>query len=142
MTRELDNLVAQRQLKAEPSSAKEVEALLKRSATALTDARREDLAPASRFSLAYDAAFALASAALRLLGYRADVERGHRAVVFMALPHSVEAPPQLWSALVAAHRRRNAVEYTSAIAASTAEVADLLEQVKALDSLVRKAAAR
>ena len=55
MTRELDNRVAQRQLKAEPSSAKEIDALLERSATALTDARREDLASASRFSLAYDA---------------------------------------------------------------------------------------
>ena len=45
MASELDNLVAQRQLKAGPSSAREVDDLLKRSATLLTDARREDLAP-------------------------------------------------------------------------------------------------
>ena len=140
MTRELDNLTAQRQLKAEPSSTKEVDELLRRTATLITDARRADLAPTSRFVLAYDAAFTLASAALRLRGYRADAERGHRAIVFQTLPHTVGAPDGLWTALVAAHRRRNAVEYTGAVAASKAEVDDLLEQVKALDALLRKAA--
>ena len=115
--------------------------MFKRVATLLTDARRGDLAPTSRFALAYDAAFSLASAALRLRGYRADAERGHRAIVFMALPHSVNASTELWSALIAVHRRRNGVEYTSAVAPSKAEVEDLLVQVKALDALVRNAAA-
>jgi len=139
MTRELDNLTAQRQLKAEPSSTKEVDELLRRTATLITDARRADLAPTSRFALAY-VAFTLASAALRLRGYRADAERGHRAIVFQTLPHTVGAPDGLWTALVAAHRRRNAIEYTGAVAASKAEVDDLLDQVKTLDALLRKAA--
>lgn len=142
MTRELDNLVAARQLKAEPGSATEIATLLQRAASLLTDAGNAALSPASRFSLGYDAAFALATAALRLRGYRPDAARGHRVVVFQALPHSVGAPRELWAALAAAHDRRNTLEYSAALAPSLAEVADLLSQVKALDRLVRKAAGR
>lgn len=141
MARELDNLVATRQLKAEPASAAEVATLLQRAAALLTDAGNTALAPASRFSLAYDAAFALATAALRLRGYRPDDARGHRTIVFQTLPHTVEAPLELWSALAAAHDRRNALAYHAAMSPSQAEVADLLSQTRALDRMVRKAAA-
>lgn len=142
MTRELDNLVAARQLKAEPGSDAEIATLLQRAASLLTDAGNAALAPASRYSLAYDAAFALATAGLRLRGYRPDAARGHRVVVFQALPHTVDAPRELWTALAAAHERRNALEYSAALAPSLAEVVDLLTQAKALDRLVRKAAGR
>lgn len=142
MTRELDNLVAARQLKAEPGSSQEIATLLQRASSLLTDAGNATLAPPSRYSLAYDAAFALATAALRLRGYRPDAARGHRAVVFQALPHTVGAPPGLWAALAAAHDRRNAIEYSAALAPTQAEVADLLTQARALDRLVRKAADR
>lgn len=140
MSRELDNLVATRQLKAEPTSPAEVATLLQRAAVLLTDAGNAALAPASRFNLAYDAAFALATAALRLHGYRPDEARGHRAIVFQSLPHTVGAPPQMWSALAAADDRRNALAYHAAMSPSQAEVADLLAQARALDRLVRKAA--
>jgi hypothetical protein len=63
-------------------------------------------------------------------------------VVFQALPHTVDAPRELWTALAAAHERRNALEYSAALAPSLAEVTDLLTQAKALDRLVRKAAGR
>lgn len=142
MSKELDNLVAARSLKAEPSSPQEVQALLQRAASLLTDAGNVGLSPASRFSLAYDAAFALATAALRLRGYRPDAARGHRAIVFQTLPHTVRAPTELWTALSAAHDRRNAVEYTAALAPTRAEVDDLLAQARSLDALVRKAAGK
>lgn len=142
MSRELDNLVAARSLKAEPSSAQEVQALLQRAASLLTDAGNAGLSPASRFSLAYDAAFALATAALRLRGYRPDSARGHRAVVFQALPHTIGAPTGLWASLTAAHDRRNALEYTAALAPTRAEVEDLLNQARSLDALVRKVAGK
>jgi hypothetical protein len=142
MTRELDNLVAARQLKAEPGSPQEVATLLQRAASLLTDAGNASLSPASRYSLAYDAAFALATAALRLRGFRPDAARGHRSVVFQALPHTVDAPRDLWTALTAAHDRRNAIEYSAALAPSQAEVSDLLKLARALDGLVRKAAGK
>jgi hypothetical protein len=102
-----------------------VQALLQRAASLLTDAGNASLSPASRFSLAYDAAFALATAALRLRGYRPDTARGHRAVVFRTLPHSVGAPTELWAALAAAHDRRNALEYTAALAPTRSEVEEV-----------------
>lgn len=142
MTRELDNLVAARQLKSEPGSAQEIATLLQRAASLLTDAGNATLSPASRYSLAYDAAFALATAALRLRGYRPDAARGHRAVVFQALPHTVDAPAALWTAVAAVHDRRNAIEYSAALAPTQAEITDLLTQVRALDRLVRKAVGR
>ena len=113
MATPLDNLVAARQLKAEPSSPAEIDALLKRAAGLLTDAGNSALSAVSRFSLAYDAAFALATASLRMSGYRADAARGHRAVVFQVLPHTLKAPQDLWTALSTAHDRRNAVEYSA-----------------------------
>ncbi|GAB4468161.1 MAG: hypothetical protein OHK0044_09380 [Burkholderiaceae bacterium] len=140
MSRELDNLVAARSLKAEPASQAEVATLLQRAAALLTDAGNPALAPASRFNLAYDAAFALATTALRMRGYRPDEARGHRAIVFQSLPHTVGASTELWSALAAARDRRNALAYHAAMSPSQAEVTDLLSQAPTLDRLVRKAA--
>jgi hypothetical protein len=137
MAKPLDNLVGARQLKAEPSSPAEIDALLKRAAGLLSDASNSALGAPSRFSLAYDAAFALATAALRIAGYRVDAARGHRSLVFQALPHSVDAPAALWTALSAAHERRNAVEYSAALAPTAAEAGDLLTQAKNLESMIR-----
>lgn len=137
MPMELDNLVAARQLKAEPSSPDELDALLRRAAGLITDAGNAALGPPSRFSLAYDAAFALATAALRFAGYRADAARGHRALVFQVLPHTLEAPTELWTALSAVHDRRNAIEYSAALAPSVAEARDLLALTRKLDTMVR-----
>jgi hypothetical protein len=137
MAKPLDNLVGATQLKAEPSSPAEIDALLKRAAGLLSDAGNPDLGTASRFSLAYDAAFALATAALRIAGCRVDASRGHRALVFQVLPHSIDAPAELWTALSAAHERRNAVEYSAALAPTAAEAGDLLTQGKRLESMIR-----
>jgi hypothetical protein len=142
MAKELDNLVAARQLKAEPSSPAEIETLLKRAAGLLTDAGNSALGPASRFSLSYDAAFSLATAALRLAGYRADASRGHRVVVFHVLPHTLDAPTEFWTALSAVHDRRNAIEYSAALAPTDAEVRDLLSLARKLDVMVRARVAK
>jgi len=135
--KQLDNLVSARQLKAEPSSPAEIDALLRRAEGLLADAGGAALGAPSRFSLAYDAAFALATVALRMAGYRADAARGHRALVFQVLPHTAEAPTDLWTALSAAHDRRNAVEYSAALAPTDAEARDLLVQARKLDAMVR-----
>ncbi len=76
MATALDNLVVARQLKAEPSSPAEIDALLKRAAGLLTDAGNAALSPVSRFTLAYDAAFALATASLHAIGRAAAASCG------------------------------------------------------------------
>lgn len=131
----LDNLVRIGQLKLEPPSKEEIGSYLRKAAFYLRDAGREGMSPASRFMLAYDAAYALAFAALRAKGYRPDANRGHRAVVFQTLEATVGAPKELWVALDRYHTRRNASEYAGMVEASEAEADDLLELARQLESL-------
>ena len=85
---ELENLVAIGTLKREPCSAREFEGLVRSGAARLSDAAKAALAIESRFDLAYNAAHALALAALRSKGYRSD----NRYVVFQVLPFTVGLP--------------------------------------------------
>lgn len=81
---------------------------LMESATArLKDAQSDAISKESRFDLAYNAAHALALAALRSHGYRPD----KRYIVFRALEHSAGMPPGQWRILDKAHSTRNSVEY-------------------------------
>src|SRR6266496_5809271 len=86
---ELENLVKIGQLKREPPAAGEVEGLQRSGETRLSDAANPDLSLESRFDLAYNAAHALALAALRRHGYRA----GNRFLVFQTLAHTLGLPP-------------------------------------------------
>ena len=84
---ELDNLVRLGQLKREPPVASEIRGLLRSGEARLTDAANRGLSLESRFDLAYNAAHALALAALRLHGYRSE----NRFLVFQVLPHTLGA---------------------------------------------------
>ena len=75
----------------------------------LIDAEREELSLESRFDLAYNAAHALALAALRKLGYRSESES--RYLVFQCLQHTLDLPREQWRVLDEAHRKRNLAEY-------------------------------
>jgi hypothetical protein len=105
--RELDNLVRIGQLKAEPSARAELEGLLHSGNRRLTDAGRPELSLESRFDLAYNAAHALALAALRASGYRSQ----SRYLVFQCLQHTIDLPNEQWRVLDQAHRKRNLAEY-------------------------------
>ena len=65
---DLENLVRIGQLKTEPPAAGEIEGLQRSGEARLADATNPNLSLESRFDLAYDAAHALARAALRRLG--------------------------------------------------------------------------
>ena len=104
---QLDNLVRIGQLKAEPPSEVECLGLMRSGIRRLDDARREELSLESRFDLAYNAAHALALAALRLRGYRSE----SRYLVFQCLQHTIDLPNEQWRILDQAHRKRNLAEY-------------------------------
>jgi hypothetical protein len=71
MTFAVENLAGPgKALRAEPPDAKEFEGLRRMGLERLADAQRKDLALASSFDLAYNAAHALCLAALRWHGYR------------------------------------------------------------------------
>lgn len=104
---ELENLVRIGKLKRTPASYEEIAGLLQSAAERLNDADRADLSYSSRFDLAYNAAHALALAALRRAGYRSD----NRYLVFQSLAHTVGMAAEKWRVLAKAHERRNLAEY-------------------------------
>jgi len=104
---QLDNLVRIQKLKAEPAAEAEIEGLLRSGKARLDDAAKKSLSPESRFDLAYNAAHALALAALRWHGYRSD----NRYLVFQCLEHTLDLPKEQWRVLDRAHNKRNVAEY-------------------------------
>ena len=102
---ELDNLVKIGQLKAEPGTLAEFDGLVDSARKRLADARNESLSSESRFDLAYNAAHALALAALRRCGYRSE----NRYVVFQSLAHTLGMDAAIWRVLAKCHNQRNLV---------------------------------
>ena len=133
----LQRLADTGRLKAEPAADAEIAGLLGVAATSLADARRPGLSVQGKFQLAYGAAHALALAALRAQGWRPARGEGHRAVVFQVLPHTADAPPELWVPLDKAHRKRNDLEYNAVAAFSKGEADTLLELAVTLQARVR-----
>ena len=108
MSQALENLSGPgKPLKAEPPDDNEIAGLLRTGSARLVDARNTALALESRFDLAYNAAHALALAALRWHGYRSD----NRILVFQALAHTVSFTPAQWRVLDRCHAKRNLAEY-------------------------------
>jgi hypothetical protein len=104
---QLDNLVLIGKLKPEPPPEAECQGLMSSGFRRLEDADRKELSLESRFDLAYNAAHALALAALRYHGYRS--ESGY--LVFQCLQHTIGLPAEQWRVLDHAHRKRNQAEY-------------------------------
>lgn len=125
---ELENLVRIGRLKHEPPSAAEFTGLLRSGETRLADAANPQLALESRFDLVYNAAHALALAALRRLGYRPE----SRYVVFQVLPHTLGLPPATWRVLAKGHERRNLSEYGGLLEIDERLLADLMEAAQAI----------
>lgn len=105
----LDNLVRIGQLKTEPPAQSEFTGLLRSGKVRLSDAGNSSVSFESRFDLAYNAAHALALAALRWHGYRSE----NRYLVFQSLTHTIALPSEQWRVLDQAHRKRNLAEYES-----------------------------
>ena len=103
----LENLVGIKQLKSEPPDQHEFERLVNAAVDRLNDARNSSLSYASRFDLAYNAAYGLALAALRAAGYRSD----KRYIVFQCLVHTVRLSKAQARTLSICHERRNLAEY-------------------------------
>jgi hypothetical protein len=135
---ELENLAKIGKVKADVFSQSEFARLVKSGAARLTDARNAELALESRFDLAYNAAHALALAALRRAGYRCD----NRYVVFQALPHSLGMPATVWRVLALAHERRNLAEYEGALAIDEKFVSDIIDAAETVLKAVRKLKSR
>ncbi len=134
-SKELDNLVKAGTLKAESCDQQEFEGLLDSGRKRLLDARKDGLAPESRFDLAYNAAHALSLAALRWHGYRPDRQRY---VVFQALIHTLGIKPEIGRVLDKCHRQRNLAEYEGFFDVDKQLLADLLAATEVVRAAVEK----
>ncbi len=129
---ELDRLVDGRGLKLEPPSRTEYDGLVQSGTARLKDADNESLSLESRFDLAYNAAHALALAALRRLGYRSS----NRYLVFQTLPHTAGLPASVWRVLSTCHQKRNQSEYEGLVDISVRLLDDLLTAAHAVADAV------
>jgi hypothetical protein len=130
---ELENLARIGKLKREPPSPRELEGLLRSGEARLADAANATLALESRFDLGYNAAHALALAALRRLGYRSE----NRYLVFQVLPHTLGVEAATWRILAKCHERRNLAEYEGVLDLDERLMSDLIEAARALLAALR-----
>ena len=124
----LENLVTSGILKKEPGDQKEFEGLIRSAKARLTDAKSDALSIESQFDLAYNAAHALALAALRWHGFRSD----KRYIVFQCIPHTLGLGPEIWRVLVLCHDRRNLAEYQGEMDIDNQLVTDLIKPAQLL----------
>ncbi len=103
----LRNLVKIGELNEEAVDKKEFEGLIVSAKDRLDDVNNEKLSYASRFDLTYNAAHALALAALRYHGYRSN----KRYLVFQCLPHTLGLSKSKTRIFALCHERRNLAEY-------------------------------
>lgn len=129
---ELENLARMGQLKTEPGDQKEFDGLVSSGRAWLNDARNTDLAPESRFELAYSAAHVLSLAALRWHGYRSD----NRYMVFQALPHTLGVAARDWRVLAKCHDQRNKTDYEGHFEVNAQLLKDLLRAAEKVSTAV------
>lgn len=93
MTSPLERLAGPgKALVAEPPDPKEFAGLKRSGLARLKDAGNTAVSLDGRFDLVYNAAHALALAALRYRGFRP----GNRYIVFQVLPHTLGIGPEVW----------------------------------------------
>lgn len=130
----LENLAKIGQLKSEPPAQTEVDGLLKSGRKRLKDAGNASNEIESRFDLAYNAAHALALAALRWHGYRSE----SRYLVFQVLPHTLRMADAEWRVLALCHDRRNKAEYEGTLEVDERLLAELIAITGKLLNAVEK----
>ncbi len=133
-SQQFENLVDIGQLKEEPGDQREFDGLVHSGRSRLKDARLDALSLESRFDLAYNAAHAIALAALRWHGYRSD----NRYIVFQCLPHTLGVGPEVWRVLSHCHNLRNRGEYEGLLEINERLVLDLIQATEAVLDAVLK----
>lgn len=115
-------------LHAHQPSAKEIAGLLALADRNLADAALDGLSAEGRFQFAYNAALAMASAALHAAGYRTSSNLpGHHALTIESLKYTVGAGAALLRKFDGFRRKRNRVAYDAPAAVSAREAAEMRE---------------
>ncbi len=104
---QLKNLAKIGELHNEPADAREFDGLVNSARDRLQDVSQHKLSDAGQFDLTYNAAHALALAALRWHGFRSS----NRYQVFQCLVHTVHLSAEKTQIFAQCHRLRNVAEY-------------------------------
>lgn len=107
MTEQLNNLAKIGEIHPEAVDVDEFNGLVNSARDRLQDIRQNKLSVSGQFDLAYNAAHALALAALRWHGYRST----NRYQVFQCLVHTVNLSAEKAQVFAQCHNRRNMAEY-------------------------------
>lgn len=134
MIKGLESLVKSQVLEPEEPAQKDIDGFLVSGAQRLKDAENTTLSVESRFDLAYNAAFALALAALRWHGYR---PRKDRYIVFQALPLTTGKRDKTWLVLDEAHNKRNRSEYDGTFDVDVSTVEAVIQAARDIEIAVR-----
>jgi hypothetical protein len=130
----LERLALSGELKAERFTRQEFDGLLRLARDRLSDARRPDLSMESRFDLAYNASHALATAALRVHGYRS----ANRCLAFQCLQHTAGLDPVRCRLFALCHDRRNRAEYQGSFDIGDALLESLVQAATELQDVVAR----
>ena len=123
MTSPLERLAgSSKAIVAEAPDRKEFDGLKRSALPRLEDASKTANSLESRFDLVYNAAHALALAALRYHGFRP----ANRYIVFQVLPHTLGVGPEVWRVLAKGHEIRNRAEYEGELSVDERIVADMI----------------
>lgn len=135
MTSPLERLAGPgKALVAEPPDRKEFAGLKRSALLRLKDAGNTANSLESRFDLVYNAAHALALAALRYHGFRPS----NRYIVFQVLPHTLGVGPEVWRVLAKGHEIRNLGEYEGDLNIDERIVADLVSACRVVAAKVNE----
>ena len=130
----LENLVRIHELNKEATDKREFTGLLNAASDRLNDAKNNSLSYASRFDLAYNAAYGMALAALRAAGYRSD----KRYLVFQCLVHTTTIDKKYVRLFATCHDKRNLAEYEGHFDVDEQLLSELIACTKELKTLVDK----
>lgn len=127
----LENLIG-KGLESEPAEAEEIQRLLKKIDTRLTDANHAGISLESRFDLAYEALLQLAVTALRANHLRVTSRGGHHALAMQTLDSSIGYPKEKLRLLDRFRQMRSTGLYDGTFEPSGSEVEALIAEATQL----------
>lgn len=131
----LENLIG-RGLEHEPSSKPEIQRLLEKIATKLTDSRNQTVSLETRFDIAYEALLQIGLVALRSHHLRPNSRGGHHVIALQTLPLTIGYPREKLRLLEEFRKQRAAGLYDGSFTPSESELNELIAVVSELQALL------
>ena len=127
----LENLIG-KGLESEPADRAEIDRLLEKITTKMTDARVEAISCETRFDIAYEALLQIGLTALRCHNLRPNSRGGHHVIALQTLPLTIGYPKEKVRLLEEFRKQRAAGLYVGSFTPSEQELTELINEVCAL----------